>query len=159
MIQGLNSDQLDEVRYDNNQRSRIEMFEYKQKLMRDRFGDNPPPRGDQPFLSFNRQYWSEKDSKEGCDDEPPEGAVVTLRGARDSVDDCVGFWPIAPHPDKDKYIPYVYDKNNYAHEDATLTKEEHKLWCLEAEKEESLCRVPPKGYTPLSRAIHTVTMG
>ena len=144
-----------------DQEQRRKMYAFKQQYLENAkrqpgFKPRPP---NTPFLSFDRLYWGETCGKQGCDDEAPDGATVSLRAARDSVDDCVGFWPIAPHPNREKYPePYVYNPKNYVHEDSVLNKEEFLTWCLQAEEEESLCRMPPKGYTPLRRPQHTVTI-
>lgn len=110
-----------------------------------------------PILSWKRSYWESEHNIVGCDKPvPTEDATITLRSCREGVEECIGYWPIAPHPDPS--IPaYVYDKNNYQHESSRLTKEQFMAWGREAKKEASQCRMPPKRWTPMQKNTYTVT--
>ena len=107
-----------------------------------------------PFLLWSRCYWGER-GLSGCDAPPPADATVSLTHLRSVVDDCLGFWPCAPHPNVDQIVPYEYDPKVYTPEvhpsllgtkkeegapDSVLVqlnKQEFDLWCEQARKEET----------------------
>jgi hypothetical protein len=79
----------------------------------------------------------------GCDDPVPEHATVSLRSLREGVEECIGYWPVAAHPNPSQ-LQYVYDPHNYLHETTRLSREEFIAWGREAKKEEPLQKMPPQ---------------